>query len=75
MYTIASNAGMEGALIVGKLLEQEDEDLGYDAATGMIVACMLKREINDGGCSCRIIGLPCLSLSRRICEHGEIRDH
>jgi len=35
VYTIASNAGVEGALIVGKLLEQDDPDLGYDAAKGM----------------------------------------
>lgn len=34
MYTIASNAGVEGAVIVGKLLEQDDPDLGYDAAKG-----------------------------------------
>lgn len=34
VYTIASNAGVEGALIVGKLLEQNDHDLGYDAAKG-----------------------------------------
>ncbi|XP_039054923.1 chaperonin CPN60-2, mitochondrial-like [Hibiscus syriacus] len=29
--TIASNAGVEGAVIVGKLLEQDNPDLGYDA--------------------------------------------
>lgn len=34
-YTIASNAGVEGAVVVGKLLEQNDPDLGYDAATGL----------------------------------------
>jgi chaperonin GroEL len=33
--TIASNAGQEGAVIVGKLLEMEgDELIGYNAATG-----------------------------------------
>lgn len=31
---IASNAGVEGAVIVGKLLEQDNTDLGYDAAKG-----------------------------------------
>ncbi|GMY06149.1 Chaperonin CPN60-2, mitochondrial [Fagus crenata] len=36
-YTIASNAGVEGAVVVGKLLEQNDPDLGYDAATGEYV--------------------------------------
>ncbi|KAB1210137.1 Chaperonin CPN60-2, mitochondrial [Morella rubra] len=36
-YTIASNAGVEGSVVVGKLLEQNDPDLGYDAATGAYV--------------------------------------
>lgn len=34
-YTIASNAGVEGAVVVGKLLEQTNLDVGYDAAKGM----------------------------------------
>lgn len=34
VYTIASNAGVEGAVVVGKLLESSDPDLGYDAAKG-----------------------------------------
>jgi len=34
VLTIASNAGVEGAVVVGKLLEQENHDLGYDAAKG-----------------------------------------
>ncbi len=34
MNTIASNAGVEGAVVVGKLLEQDNPDLGYDAAKG-----------------------------------------
>lgn len=34
MHTIASNAGVEGAVVVGKLLEQDNTDLGYDAAKG-----------------------------------------
>ncbi|KAF3655183.1 Chaperonin CPN60-2, mitochondrial [Capsicum annuum] len=33
-FTIASNAGTDGALVVGKLLEQDDLNLGYDAAKG-----------------------------------------
>ncbi|CAL9769940.1 unnamed protein product [Musa acuminata subsp. burmannicoides] len=36
-HTIASNAGVEGAVVVGKLLEQENPDLGYDAAKGEYV--------------------------------------
>lgn len=34
VHTIASNAGVEGAVVVGKLLEQDDPDFGYDAAKG-----------------------------------------
>lgn len=37
VYTIASNAGVEGAVIVGKLLEQDNPDLGYDAAKGELI--------------------------------------
>ncbi|CAD6201977.1 unnamed protein product [Miscanthus lutarioriparius] len=36
VHTIASNAGVEGAVIVGKLLGQENTDLGYDAAKGRV---------------------------------------
>lgn len=32
--TIADNAGVEGAVIVGKLLESDDFNWGYNAATG-----------------------------------------
>lgn len=35
VHTIASNAGVEGSVIVGKLLEQENPDFGYDAAKGL----------------------------------------
>ena len=35
VHTIASNAGVEGAVVVGKLLELDDPDLGYDAAKGL----------------------------------------
>ncbi len=34
-YTIAANAGVEGAVVVGKLLEQNNLDIGYDAAKGL----------------------------------------
>lgn len=35
VFTIASNAGVEGSVVVGNLLEQDNTDLGYDAAKGM----------------------------------------
>ncbi|VFQ67006.1 unnamed protein product [Cuscuta campestris] len=31
-FTIASNAGVDGSLVIGKLLEQDDLNFGYDAA-------------------------------------------
>ncbi|XP_050367100.1 chaperonin CPN60-2, mitochondrial-like [Argentina anserina] len=46
VYTIASNAGVEGAVVVGKLLEQDNADLGYDAAKGEYVD-MIKAGIID----------------------------
>ncbi|XP_022722852.1 chaperonin CPN60-2, mitochondrial isoform X1 [Durio zibethinus] len=46
VYTIASNAGAEGAVVVGKLLEQDNPDLGYDAAKGEYVD-MVKTGIID----------------------------
>lgn len=36
-YTIAVNAGVEGAVVIGKLLEQDNLDYGYDAAKGEYV--------------------------------------
>lgn len=36
-FTIATNAGVDGAVIIGKLLEQENLNLGYDAAKGEYV--------------------------------------
>lgn len=45
-FTIASNAGADGALVVGKLLEQDDLNLGYDAAKG-IYGHMVKAGIID----------------------------
>ncbi|XP_078438965.1 chaperonin CPN60-like 2, mitochondrial [Wolffia australiana] len=44
--TIASNAGVDGCLVVGKLLEQDDLNLGYDAARGEYVD-MVKAGIID----------------------------
>ncbi|KAK7278560.1 hypothetical protein RJT34_23592 [Clitoria ternatea] len=46
VHTIASNAGVEGAVVVGKLLEQNNPDLGYDAAKGEYVD-MVKSGIID----------------------------
>jgi len=43
---IADNAGAEGTLIVGKLLEQKDTQLGYDAANEKFVN-MIKAGIVD----------------------------
>jgi len=37
MRTIASNAGVEGAVIVGKVLDMEQHTMGYNAATGEFV--------------------------------------
>ncbi|KAL9659075.1 hypothetical protein QQ045_012241 [Rhodiola kirilowii] len=37
VYTIAANAGVEGAVVVGKLLEQDNPDFGYDAAKGTYI--------------------------------------
>ncbi|GMH16019.1 hypothetical protein Nepgr_017860 [Nepenthes gracilis] len=36
-HTIVSNAGADSALVVGKLLEQDDRNLGFDAAKGEYV--------------------------------------
>ena len=35
MYTIASNAGVEGVVLVGMFLEQDGLDLGYDTVKGL----------------------------------------
>lgn len=45
-YTIAVNAGVEGAVVIGKLLEQDNFDFGYDAAKGEYVD-MVKAGIID----------------------------
>lgn len=46
VHTIATNAGVEGSVVVGKLLEQDNPDLGYDAAKGEYVD-MVKSGIID----------------------------
>ncbi|XAR67619.1 hypothetical protein NMG60_11002454 [Bertholletia excelsa] len=45
-FTIVSNAGGDGALVIGKLLEQDDLSVGYDAAKGQYVD-MVKAGIID----------------------------
>ncbi|XP_050383974.1 chaperonin CPN60-like 2, mitochondrial [Argentina anserina] len=45
-FTIVQNAGYDGALVLGKLLEQGDYRLGYDAAKGEYVD-MVKAGIID----------------------------
>lgn len=45
-FTITSNAGFDGALVTGKLLEQDDDKFGFDAAKGTYVD-MVKSGIID----------------------------
>lgn len=45
-HTIVSNAGGDSALVIGKLLEQDDVNLGYDATKGQFVD-MVKAGIID----------------------------
>lgn len=44
--TIAANAGVDGSVVVGKLLEQDNLSLGYDAAKAEYVD-MIKAGIID----------------------------
>ncbi|KAE8700696.1 Chaperonin CPN60-2 [Hibiscus syriacus] len=44
--TIASNAGYDGSLVLGKLLEQDDDKLGFDASKGTYLD-MVKAGIID----------------------------
>nr|CAB3460854.1 unnamed protein product [Digitaria exilis] len=46
LMTIAANAGVDGAVVIGKLIEQDDISLGYDAARGEYVD-MIKAGIID----------------------------
>ncbi|KAM7254446.1 hypothetical protein ACFE04_003826 [Oxalis oulophora] len=45
-YTIASNAGYEASLVIGKLLDQDDHHFGFDASKGCYVN-MVKEGIID----------------------------
>jgi chaperonin GroEL (HSP60 family) len=40
LMTIAANAGVDGAIVIGKLIEQEDLSLGYDAVKGLFFLTM-----------------------------------
>ena len=44
--TIAENAGHEGAVVVGKILELKNEEMGFNAATGEYVN-MIEKGIID----------------------------
>uniref|UniRef100_A0ACD5U138 Uncharacterized protein n=1 Tax=Avena sativa TaxID=4498 RepID=A0ACD5U138_AVESA len=46
LMTIAANAGVDGSVVIGKLLEQDNLSLGYDAAKGQYVD-MIKAGIID----------------------------
>jgi len=46
MKTIANNAGVEGAVIIGKVEEHEDPNIGYDAASDQFTD-MVKAGIID----------------------------
>ncbi|XP_031263452.1 chaperonin CPN60-like 2, mitochondrial [Pistacia vera] len=45
-YIIASNAGFDGSVVVGKLLDQDDLNVGFDAAKGSYIN-MVKAGIID----------------------------
>ncbi|KAL4625691.1 hypothetical protein ACB092_05G043700 [Castanea dentata] len=45
-FTIASNAGFDGALVIGKLLEQDNHNLRFDAAKGVYVDMVEERIID-----------------------------
>ena len=44
--TIVENAGGEGIIVVGKILEQKDENMGFDAYEGKYVD-MFKQGVID----------------------------
>uniref|UniRef100_A0A0E0A260 Uncharacterized protein n=1 Tax=Oryza glumipatula TaxID=40148 RepID=A0A0E0A260_9ORYZ len=46
LMTIAANAGIDGGVVIGKLIEQDNLNLGYDAARGEYVD-MIKAGIID----------------------------
>lgn len=66
-YTIASNAGVEGAVVVGKLLEQNNLDIGYDAAKGT----PRERLVRSIPVALVSLGSPNLLACRRICGYDQ----
>lgn len=64
VYTIAQNAGVEGAVVVGKLLESDNPDLGYDAAKGQFSKRKKKTfHVSLHHCFIFIIKLNCLPFT------------
>lgn len=56
--TIAANAGYDGSLVVGKLLEQDDCNFGFDASKGESEIAFLNiskaQTSSDSECFCRV---------------------
>jgi chaperonin GroEL len=40
LMTIAANAGIDGGVVIGKLIEQDNLNMGYDAARGLCCLAM-----------------------------------
>ena len=70
VQTIASNAGVEGAVIAGKLLEQENTDLGYDAAKGRVHSWPWPLRAQVKLCF-KLLVMQTVFQHRWICGHGE----
>ncbi|PHU23236.1 Chaperonin CPN60-2, mitochondrial [Capsicum chinense] len=62
LHTITSNSGVEGSVVVGKLLKQNNPDLGYDATKGKYVD-MVKARFIDPLKVIRIILVDAASVS------------
>ena len=76
--TILKNAGHEGAVIVGKLLESDDPNYGYDSATDKYCDMVAAGARLDGctGCATAIALVGCLVsrwASRERCEPAEVK--
>lgn len=59
MHTIAMNAGLEGAVVVGELLKKDKPELGHNAATGeycdMIAAGIIDpTKVSEDSSSCAL---------------------
>lgn len=62
VHTIASNAGFDGALVLGKLLEQDNHHLGFDAAKGPSLTPLTTLMNVFSICSPLVLSLHSLSL-------------